>query len=80
MIATHDAEIRRIERDLHDGAQARLVAVGLDLATAERMMHDDPDQALALLRSARKSTSASLAELRELVRGVYPHPDRAWRR
>jgi signal transduction histidine kinase len=72
MIATHDAEIRRIERDLHDGAQARLVAVGLDLATAERLMRDHPDQALALLRQARKGTSASLAELRELVRGVYP--------
>lgn len=72
MIATHDAEIRRIERDLHDGAQARLVAVGLDLATAERLMHDDPDQALALLRAARQGASASLAELRELVHGVYP--------
>jgi signal transduction histidine kinase len=72
MIATHDAEIRRIERDLHDGAQARLVAVGLDLATAERLMRDDPAQALVLLRQARKGTSSSLAELRELVRGVYP--------
>ena len=72
MIATHDAEIRRIERDLHDGAQARLVAVGLDLATAERLMRDDPDRALALLREARRGTSASLAELRDLVRGVYP--------
>jgi signal transduction histidine kinase len=72
MLATHDAEIRRIERDLHDGAQARLVAVGLDLATAERLMRDDPDQALALLQAARRGTSASLAELRELVRGVYP--------
>ena len=72
MIATHDAEIRRIERDLHDGAQARLVSVGLDLAAAERLMRDDPDQALALLRAARRGTSASLAELRALVRGVYP--------
>ncbi|SDS56873.1 sensor histidine kinase [Microlunatus soli] len=66
------AEIRRIERDLHDGAQARLIAVGLSLATAERLMDSDPDRAKALLREARSGTSTSLAELRELVRGVHP--------
>lgn len=66
------AEIRRIERDLHDGAQARLVAVGLSLVTAERLMDSDPERAKALLREARKGTSESLTELRELVRGVHP--------
>ncbi|WP_433276125.1 sensor histidine kinase [Pseudonocardia xinjiangensis] len=66
------AEIRRIERDLHDGAQARLVAVGLSLATAEKLMDDDPVRAKALLREARKGTTSSLAELRDLVRGVSP--------
>ncbi|MFF1816529.1 histidine kinase [Kribbella sp. NPDC058245] len=66
------AEIRRIERDLHDGAQARLVAVGLSLATAERLMDTDPDRAKALLREAREGTSTSLAQLRDLVRGVHP--------
>jgi signal transduction histidine kinase len=66
------AEIRRIERDLHDGAQARLVAVGLSLATAERLMDTDPDRAKALLREARQGTSTSLAQLRDLVRGVHP--------
>ncbi|SUB55621.1 sensor histidine kinase [Nocardia brasiliensis] len=66
------AEIRRIERDLHDGAQARLVAVGLSLATAEKLMDHDPARARALLREAREGTSSSLAELRELVRGVNP--------
>lgn len=66
------AEICRIERDLHDGAQARLIAVGLSLATAERLMDSDPDRAKAMLREARSGTTTSLAELRELVRGVHP--------
>ena len=70
--ATQAAEIRRIERDLHDGAQARLVAVGLSLATAEKLMDVDPERAKDLLRSAREGTSDSLAELRDLVRGVNP--------
>ncbi|MFC7642443.1 histidine kinase [Streptosporangium lutulentum] len=47
------AEIRRIERDLHDGAQARLVGLGLSLAIAEKLMETDPDQAKALMREAR---------------------------
>ncbi|MEI8411484.1 MULTISPECIES: sensor histidine kinase [unclassified Kribbella] len=66
------AEIRRIERDLHDGAQARLVALGLSLATAEKLMETDPDQARQLLRDARVGAATSLTELRELVRGINP--------
>ncbi|MER5183962.1 sensor histidine kinase [Streptomyces sp. NPDC002896] len=66
------AEIRRIERDLHDGAQARLVALGLSLATAEKLMERDPDQARALMRDAQAGATASLAELRELIRGISP--------
>ncbi|WP_327177331.1 sensor histidine kinase [Streptomyces sp. NBC_01335] len=66
------AEIRRIERDLHDGAQARLVGLGLSLATAEKLMETDPEQAKALMREARAGATASLAELRELVRGINP--------
>ncbi|ATZ29021.1 Sensor histidine kinase DesK [Streptomyces lavendulae subsp. lavendulae] len=66
------AEIRRIERDLHDGAQARLVALGLCLATAERLMDRDPEQAKALMREARAGAAASLTELRELIRGISP--------
>ncbi|MFH8606458.1 sensor histidine kinase [Streptomyces sp. NPDC018029] len=66
------AEIRRIERDLHDGAQARLVGLGLSLATAEKLMATDPEQARALMREARAGAVASLAELRELVRGISP--------
>lgn len=53
------AEIRRIERDLHDGAQARLVGLGLSLATAEKLMETDPEQARALLREARAGATAS---------------------
>ncbi|MEV5596132.1 histidine kinase [Streptomyces sp. NPDC052496] len=66
------AEIRRIERDLHDGAQARLVGLGLSLATAEKLMATDPAQARALMREARVGAAASLTELRELVRGINP--------
>ena len=66
------AEIRRIERDLHDGAQARLVALGLSLATMEKLMETDPEGARALLREARSGAATSLAELRDLVRGISP--------
>jgi signal transduction histidine kinase len=66
------AEIRRIERDLHDGAQARLVALGLSLATAEKLMETDPDQARTLMREARAGAATSLTELRELVKGINP--------
>ncbi|MDX3231163.1 sensor histidine kinase [Streptomyces sp. ME19-01-6] len=66
------AEIRRIERDLHDGAQARLVALGLSLTTAELLMETDPDQARALMRDAQAGATASLAELRDLIQGISP--------
>ncbi|TJZ57362.1 sensor histidine kinase [Streptomyces piniterrae] len=66
------AEIRRIERDLHDGAQARLVGLGLSLATAEKLMETDPEQARALMREARSGAATSLTELRELVKGINP--------
>ncbi|WP_037310274.1 sensor histidine kinase [Amycolatopsis orientalis] len=66
------AEIRRIERDLHDGAQARLVGLGLSLATAEKLMESDPEAARALMRDAREGATASLTELRELIQGISP--------
>jgi len=66
------AEIRRIERDLHDGAQARLVALGLSLATAEKLMETDPKQAKALIREARVCAATSMTELRELIKGISP--------
>jgi signal transduction histidine kinase len=66
------AEIRRIERDLHDGAQARLVAMGMALDNAERLMERDPAASRALLVEARQASSKALQELRELVRGIHP--------
>jgi signal transduction histidine kinase len=66
------AELRRIERDLHDGAQARLVAVGLSLAAIDRLMETDPDRARRLLAQARESSATALTELRDLVRGIHP--------
>jgi Histidine kinase/Putative sensor len=66
------AELRRIERDLHDGTQARLVALGLNIGFAEQMVRDNPDMALTLLAEARASSSQALSELRALVRGIHP--------
>ncbi len=66
------AELRRIERDLHDGAQARLVAVGMNIGFAEQMVKDNPDLALTLLAEARASSGEALSELRTLVRGIHP--------
>jgi signal transduction histidine kinase len=66
------AELRRIERDLHDGAQARLVALGMSLQAAERLFPVNPDAALALVAEAKESSSRALTELRDLVRGIYP--------
>jgi signal transduction histidine kinase len=66
------AELRRIERDLHDGAQARLVAMGMTLGAAERLLDDDPAAARTLLVEAREASSAALRELRDLVRGIHP--------
>jgi signal transduction histidine kinase len=66
------AELRRIERDLHDGAQARLVALGMNLRAVERLITVSPQAALSLVTEARESSSQALAELRDLVRGIYP--------
>jgi signal transduction histidine kinase len=70
--STAVAELRRIERDLHDGAQARLVAVGMSLRAAEQLMTASPEAALALIGEARETSSRALADLRDLVRGIYP--------
>jgi signal transduction histidine kinase len=71
-VDTAAAELRRIERDLHDGAQARLVALGMSLQAAERLFPTNPDAALALVAEAKQSSSRALTELRDLVRGIYP--------
>ncbi|MFE4517375.1 sensor histidine kinase [Kitasatospora sp. NPDC056783] len=66
------AELRRIERDLHDGAQARLVAIGMTLGTIEHLMDTDQAAARELLAEARQSSARALQELRDLVRGIHP--------
>jgi signal transduction histidine kinase len=69
---TAAADLRRLERDLHDGAQARLVALGMNLRAAERLVSSSPDAATALIAEARETSARALTELRELVRGVHP--------
>jgi signal transduction histidine kinase len=71
-VDTAAAELRRVERDLHDGAQARLVALGMSLRAAERLIPTSPQAAIALVAEARDSSSKALTELRDLVRGMYP--------
>ena len=66
------AELRRIEKDLHDGAQARIVALGMTIGLAEELVRRDPDAALALLAEARDTSGQALADLRRLVRGIHP--------
>jgi signal transduction histidine kinase len=66
------AELRRIERDLHDGAQARLVSLGMSIGMAEETMRTDPEAAARLLAEAREDSGKALSELRQLVRGMHP--------
>ena len=72
MIAFGLAERRRLERDLHDGAQQRLVSLALDLRLARAAVRDDPDRAEELLTGAADELSRALEELRELARGIHP--------
>jgi len=67
-----ETELRRIERDLHDGAQARLVALGMSLGLAEQKLGSDPAAARALLADARRGAGEALQELRDLARGIHP--------
>ena len=72
IVEAADAARRRIERDLHDGAQQRLVALGLDVRLARRRVVDDPDAAGPLLERLGEELSEASAELRELARGIHP--------
>ncbi len=67
-----DDDRRRIERDLHDGAQQRLVALGVELGVARRRAATDPEAAAAALDHAHAEVKETLAELRDLVRGIHP--------
>jgi signal transduction histidine kinase len=72
IIAAADAERRRIERDLHDGAQQRLVALALQLRMAESRAADGDPEAAALIRGAGEEANLALKELRDLARGIHP--------
>jgi signal transduction histidine kinase len=72
ILAAADEERRRIERDLHDGAQQRLVAVTLTLRLAEARLASDPASAAALVTQAREEAQLAIEELRELARGIHP--------
>ena len=71
-VSAADTERRRIERDLHDGAQQRLVALGVELGVARRLADKNPEHAVAALELAHREIKETLAELRDLVRGIHP--------
>jgi PAS domain S-box-containing protein len=72
IVEAADAARRKIERDLHDGAQQRLVALGLDVRVARAQIERDPSQAGPLLDRLGEDLAAASAELRELARGIHP--------
>ncbi|HEX3807221.1 MAG TPA: sensor histidine kinase [Gaiellaceae bacterium] len=71
-VDVQESELRRIERDLHDGAQARLVALGMNLGMAEQKLAVDPEAARDLVTEARLGVEEALRELRDLARGIHP--------
>jgi signal transduction histidine kinase len=72
IVEAGDTERRRLERNLHDGAQQRLVSLALALGLAESKVEQDPGAAVTLLREAREELAQGLSELRELARGIHP--------
>ncbi|WP_460798174.1 sensor histidine kinase [Nocardioides pacificus] len=66
------AELRRLERDLHDGAQARLVALSMSLGLADTLFDSDSEAARRLVREARATSAGALGDLRAVVRGIHP--------
>jgi len=71
-VGSQASELRRIERDLHDGAQARLVAMGMTLDAAMRLLTDHPEAARSLLTEVKDTSAKALQEIRSLVRGIQP--------
>ncbi|CCK28154.1 two-component system sensor kinase [Streptomyces davaonensis JCM 4913] len=72
VVDTAAADLRRIERDLHDGAQARLVALAMGLGLAKEKLLEDPDYAAAMVEEAHGEVKLALQELRDLARGIHP--------
>ena len=72
VVDTAAADLRRIERDLHDGAQARLVALAMDLGLAREKLLEDPEAAARMVGEAHSEVKTALQELRDLARGIHP--------
>ncbi|MET9440201.1 sensor domain-containing protein [Streptomyces sp. NPDC006610] len=72
VVDTAAADLRRIERDLHDGAQARLVALAMDLGLAKEKLAEDPQTAARMVDEAHGEVKTALQELRDLARGIHP--------
>ncbi|WP_299535029.1 sensor histidine kinase [uncultured Streptomyces sp.] len=72
VVDTAAADLRRIERDLHDGAQARLVALAMDLGLAKETLSSDPEAAARMVDEAHGEVKVALQELRDLARGIHP--------
>ncbi|MFI1096210.1 sensor histidine kinase [Streptomyces sp. NPDC020917] len=72
VVDTAAADLRRIERDLHDGAQARLVALAMDLGLAKEKLLEDPHAGAAMVDEAHSEVKIALQELRDLARGIHP--------
>ncbi|WP_327244872.1 sensor histidine kinase [Streptomyces sp. NBC_01320] len=72
VVDTAAADLRRIERDLHDGAQARLVALAMDLGLAKEKLAQDPEAAARMVDEAHGEVKVALQELRDLARGIHP--------
>ncbi|WP_328583178.1 sensor domain-containing protein [Streptomyces sp. NBC_00370] len=72
VVDTAAADLRRIERDLHDGAQARLVALAMDLGLAKEKLTEDPQAAARMVGEAHGEVKTALQELRDLARGIHP--------
>ncbi|MFJ4005394.1 sensor histidine kinase [Streptomyces sp. NPDC090023] len=72
VVDTAAADLRRIERDLHDGAQARLVNLAMELGLAKEKLHHDPETAARMVEQAHREAKTALKELRDLARGIHP--------
>lgn len=72
VVDTSAADLRRIERDLHDGAQARLVSLAMELGLAKEKLAEDPEKAARMVDEAHGEVKLALQELRQLARGIHP--------
>jgi signal transduction histidine kinase len=72
IVAAQDARAKKLERDIHDGAQQQLVALSVKLGLAERLVRQDPAKAVSMLEQAKAETGEAIEDLRDLAHGIYP--------